>query len=258
MSEEKKAVQTQFGKSAAGYVGSDIHAKGQDLTWLVQEVKARVPRPLLALDVATGTGHTAFALREYVPRVVGFDLTAEMLEQAQREAAARGLDNLSWMMGDAENIPLPDHLFDVVTLRIAAHHFPHPLQAFQECRRLLAPGGIFILVDNVAPDDPDVDRLYNQVEKWRDPSHGRVYTEGQWSEMLQQAGFLTVEVTHRWQNRVKMDHWFARAHTTDESKKLVHNTLQQANPEQQQLLGFDPVCEHPEFILRKAMWVATR
>lgn len=258
MSEEKKAVKTQFGRAATGYVGSDIHAKGKDLSWLVQAVKARVPRPLLALDVATGTGHTAFALRECVPRVVGYDLTSEMLEQAEQEAAVRGLDNLTWMMGDAENIPLPDHLFDVVTLRIAAHHFPQPVQAFRECRRLLVPSGIFILVDNVTPDDPDTDHLYNQVEKWRDPSHGRVNTEGQWSEMLHQAGFSAVEVLHRWQNRVEMDNWFARAHTTDQAKEQVRKALQQASPEQQQMLGYDPNSEHPEIILRKAMWVATR
>jgi ubiquinone/menaquinone biosynthesis C-methylase UbiE len=256
LSIEKDGVKIQFGKTASQYVESAIHAKGKDLGWLVQVIQERLSQPLLALDIATGTGHTAFALRGCVPRVVGLDLTEEMIHQAKQEAGKRGLDNLTWMIGDAEAIPLPDRLFDVVTCRIAAHHFPDPLEAFQESYRVLQEGGLFILVDNVAPDDPDLDRLYNQVEALRDPSHGRVYTESKWSDWLQRAGFSSVEVRHRWENRMEMGVWFDRANTSEQAREQAWQSLVNARPEQQQILGFNP--DKGIWTLRKAMWLAEK
>ncbi|MDR6225857.1 class I SAM-dependent methyltransferase [Desmospora profundinema] len=257
MSREKERVKVQFGSTASGYVESEIHAKGQDLKWLVQAVKAHQPQPLLALDVATGTGHTAFALRQCVSRVVGLDLTEGMLEQAKRAAKERNLDNLVWMMGDAEDIPMPDGLFDVVTCRIAAHHFPEPLRAFQQCHRLLRDGGLFILVDNVSPADPTTEVLYNQVEKWRDPSHGWVFTESRWSDLLRRVGFSQVEVLHRWENQMQIEPWLDRAHTPQEVRERIRTVLKGASVEQQQMLGFRHG-DSLEWIMRKAMWLATK
>src|SRR5437660_1270317 len=62
----------------------------------------------LALDVATGTGNTAFALAPRVRRVVGLDLTREMLDEARRVAAERTITNLDWVIGDASHLPFQD------------------------------------------------------------------------------------------------------------------------------------------------------
>ncbi|SFJ90623.1 class I SAM-dependent methyltransferase [Thermoflavimicrobium dichotomicum] len=258
MTDNKERVKKSFGENAANYVMSEIHAKGKDLTWIVEEVKKHVPQPHLALDIATGAGFTAFALSTCVGRVIGLDLTTEMLQVAQRQAEQFQCTNVTWMIGDAENISLPDQLFDVVTCRIAAHHFPHPEKAFQEVYRLLVPKGIFILIDNYAPADPSVEALLNRVETLRDPSHGHVYTLEKWSQLLGQAGFSKVEELKKWENHVDLDPWFRRMNTPAVEREKVFEALNQATKKQQQTLGYDPKSSSPQIILRKCMWLAQK
>jgi len=114
-------VRDSFRNVAANYARSTFHASSVRL----QEVfdLAR-PRPGdLALDVATGTGNTAFALAPHLRRVIGLDVTREMLDQARRIAAERGIANADWVIGDAMHLPFQDETFDVYTVRAAPHHF---------------------------------------------------------------------------------------------------------------------------------------
>ena len=99
MDNAKEKAKKQFERSGLNYRDSAIHAKGQDLEWIAEEV-GRCPSPLLALDIATGAGHTAFALSRCVRRVVGCDLTPKMLHIAAEEAERRGIDNVTWAEGD--------------------------------------------------------------------------------------------------------------------------------------------------------------
>ncbi|SDC61665.1 Methyltransferase domain-containing protein [Melghirimyces thermohalophilus] len=90
----KRQVQQQFQQSASGYLNSSIHASGADLDWIAKEVEAH-PSPSLALDLATGTGHTAFVLSRFCRRVIGYDLTPEMRDIAAQEAGRREIDNIT-------------------------------------------------------------------------------------------------------------------------------------------------------------------
>jgi ubiquinone/menaquinone biosynthesis C-methylase UbiE len=258
MDTNKEKVKSQFGLVASGYVHSEIHAKGQDLKWIVEEIHEHHPYPLLALDVATGTGHTAFALSTCVGRVIGMDLTPQMIHFAQQEATRLQLSNVTWMIGDAEQIPLPDRLIDIATCRIAAHHFAQPLQAFKEIHRVLSPKGIFILIDNYSPDLPEAEHLFNQIERLRDPSHVHVHPIQQWSKMIQEAGFSTVQSVKTWQNLISLENWIERAKTPNQRRKQIVGLLTNASKDLQQLLGFDPASEIPQIVLRKSMWIAKR
>ncbi|MBA4496039.1 class I SAM-dependent methyltransferase [Paenactinomyces guangxiensis] len=258
MTDKKQLVKNQFGQTAPGYLHSEIHAKGKDLKWLTEEIIRVHPHPLLALDIATGAGHTAFALSSCVQRVVGLDLTSEMVETAKKEAERLGIQHVTWMVGDAEKISFPDRLFDIVTCRIAAHHFPSPLQAFKEVHRLLISNGLFILIDNYVPSDPEIERLYNEIELLRDPSHVHVYTLEKWSALLTEAGFSSVRPAKTWSNTIQLDGWFDRAATPLSHREKVIERLSGTPEEQQQVLGYDPKSKIPELILRKCMWVATK
>jgi ubiquinone/menaquinone biosynthesis C-methylase UbiE len=124
----KILVKQQFGASSRAYATSDIHARGESLDILLAEIK---PQPdWTALDVATGAGHTALAVAPLVKHVVAYDLTEEMLETAAELAARRSLTNLETRLGDAESLPFGDRSFDLVTCRLAFHHFPNPTRAF--------------------------------------------------------------------------------------------------------------------------------
>jgi ubiquinone/menaquinone biosynthesis C-methylase UbiE len=201
----KSLVQAQFGANAAKYATSTVHAKGASLARLVELVG---PKPeWAALDVATGAGHTALAFAPHVASVIASDLTPEMLAEAAKLAAERGLKNVSTAAADAEALPFADGTFDLVTCRIAPHHFPDIALFVSEVGRVLKPGGTFALVDNVAPDaetTPGFDKAalrdagltYNAFEKIRDPSHGRALTTAEWREIVSDAGLAIRHVEH--------------------------------------------------------------
>ena len=201
----KSLVQAQFGANAAKYATSAVHAKGASLARLVELVG---PTPdWTALDIATGAGHTALAFAPYLASVIASDLTPEMLVEAAKLAEARGFKNMSTTEADAENLPFADDFFNLVTCRIAPHHFPDIPAFVSEVQRVLKPGGTFALVDNVAPDAEttpgfsksdlrDAGITYNAFEKIRDPSHGRALTTAEWREIVADAGLSISHAEH--------------------------------------------------------------
>ena len=206
MSDDAKSlVQAQFGANAAKYSTSTVHAKGASLQRLVDLV---APKPTWsALDIATGAGHTALAFAPHVKDVIASDLTPEMLVEAGKLAAARGLTNFSTAAADAEQLPFNAAQFDLVTCRIAPHHFPNIPAFVREVARVLKPGGTFALVDNVTPDAEttpgytaaelsDAGAVYNSFEKIRDPSHGRALSTAEWRDEVSKAGLRIRNVEH--------------------------------------------------------------
>src|SRR5262249_22340513 len=117
----KTLVQEQFGKTAASYLTSTPHALGKSLERLVALTSPQ--KSWEALDVATGGGQFAYAFAPYVGRVCATDITQEMLELVKADAQKRGLSNIRTAYAKAEALPFEDHSFDLVTCRIAPHHF---------------------------------------------------------------------------------------------------------------------------------------
>jgi ubiquinone/menaquinone biosynthesis C-methylase UbiE len=185
----KKKVQEQFGAHAASYATSEVHAQGASLAKLLELVE---PQPdWHMLDVATGAGHTAAAFGPFVESVVATDITLEMLAQTEKLAGARQLANISTETADAEALPYDDASFDLVTCRIAAHHFADIPAFIRESARVLRPAGILAVVDNIVPQGPVGDYI-NAFEKLRDPSHERCWSREEWHEELEKAGFSIV------------------------------------------------------------------
>lgn len=186
-------VRKQFAPVAANYVTSSFHSSPELLDEVIRlaEPNARD----LALDVATGTGNTALALAPHVKRVTGLDLTPEMLDQARRIAAERGVANVDWVLGDAEKLPFPDALFDLYTARAAPHHFHDLGAALREAFRVLKPGGRACFIDCSAPSAAR-DHLH-RVEMLRDASHVRSLTLAEWRFELEQAGFRVEKASLR-------------------------------------------------------------
>jgi len=183
-------VRAQFGAAAQSYVTSASHAKGDDLRRLLQIAAPNGTERLL--DVATGGGHTALAFSPLVKAVTAIDLTPPMLEAAAAHAAARGATNITFAVADAERLPFADSTFEIVTARIAPHHFANPEAFVRETARVLVPGGLFLLDDNMVPEDDELDAFMNRFEQWRDPSHVRAYRPSQWRAWLAASGLHVV------------------------------------------------------------------
>lgn len=187
MEEIKKSAQRVFGERAARYTTSSVHADPQVLARLVARA---MPRPdWRALDIATGSGHTALALAPHVRSVVATDLTAEMLAETRGLRDARGIANVPLVRADAERLPFKAGAFELVACRRAAHHFPNIERALGEMRRVLVPGGRLVIDDRSGPEDDAADDLMNRLDVLHDESHVRQYRPGRWRELLTAAGF---------------------------------------------------------------------
>jgi SAM-dependent methyltransferase len=204
----KALVQSQFGAAAQRYVTSPSHARGDDLALMVELAQPAAHEQ--ALDIATGGGHTALAFAAHVRSVVASDLTAPMLVAAARHIAERGVSNITFAGADAEALPFTDASFDLVTSRIAPHHFPQPQRFVEEVARVLRPGGRFVLNDNMAPEDPELDAFMNRFEAWRDPSHVRAYTVSEWQGWIAQAGLCLEHSEALASKRYPFQDWVAR------------------------------------------------
>ncbi len=195
-------VRSRFAAVAANYTTSFFHADPERWREIVDLTQ---PRPAdLVLDIATGTGNTAFALAPHVARVVGLDLTPEMLSQARRVAAEREEANVDWVIGDAGALPFADAVFDLTTVRAAPHHFPDLDLSLQEAARVLKPGGRACFIDCSGPRAAR-DHLH-AVELARDPSHRRAYTVEEWSGRIEAAG-LVVETAELRELEWDFDSW---------------------------------------------------
>ncbi|OEH93577.1 class I SAM-dependent methyltransferase [Bacillus solimangrovi] len=222
----KKDVQKQFGRSADSYVTSKGHRKGKDLKKLVEI--AQTNRTEQALDIATGGGHTANALAPFVQKVIAMDLTIEMLTAAEEFITSNGHHNVDFVQGDAEKLPFSDGLFDIVSCRIAAHHFPNIETFISEVHRVLKNGGQLLLDDNVASEVDEFDQFYNHIEKVRDYSHYRAWKKSEWLQMLEVKGFEIQEL-HRFEKQFEFHNWCERMHLSDVEKQALNELMMQSS-----------------------------
>ena len=132
--------------------GWDIAAASYESLWQAQIAhaqsemiaRARLERGDRVLDVACGTGLVAFAAAEAVGpegRVVGVDLSGEMVDVARNRAVEQDVRNASFARMDAESLDLPDASFDVAFCALGLMYIPSPRRAVHEIRRVVRPGG---------------------------------------------------------------------------------------------------------------------
>ena len=159
-------VRQQFSQHAKYYAESQGHSEGKTLGVLVDFAEPNSTEKVL--DIATGTGFTAFAFAPKVSHVTATDLTPAMLDQAKTLADERGLQNIDFQVTPAEALPFEEESFDLVTCRIAPHHFQDVPQFLSETYRVLYPGGLFCMVDSVCPESERLIEWQNRVENLRD------------------------------------------------------------------------------------------
>lgn len=228
----------QFDAQAAHYATSNAHASGPSLALLLA---LAAPRPDdEVLDVATGTGHTAFALAPRVRHVTGLDISAGMLAQARQRARSEGQRNLTFVEGDAERLPQADSSLSLVTSRHAPHHFHDAGRFLREARRVLRPGGRLLLADQITPTP----ELHEWVDRWHrahDPSHHCQRTIMEWRALAAEAALQIVE-ERQCAYRLDFASWTRTGGCTVERLAQLHALARDATPQVRAALGleFDP------------------
>ena len=136
------------------------------------ELLVELARPTAAdsvLDVACGPGLVACEFAPHSGRVTGIDITPAMIAEAGRRGRELQLDNLTWTVGDALQLPFGDDSFSLVVTRYSLHHFLEPGRVLAEMVRVCRPGGRVLVADVAMP--PSKVAAYDRMELMRDPSH---------------------------------------------------------------------------------------
>jgi len=107
-----------------------------------------VPHGAAVLDVGCGGGQIALALAETRPdlSITGLDLNAHQVARAKRRAQRRGID-VSFVQGDALELPFADRSFDAVYSIASIKHWPGQSRGLRECLRVLRPNGLLFVVE---------------------------------------------------------------------------------------------------------------
>jgi SAM-dependent methyltransferase len=185
-----------WSERAERYRESPTHAAGADLDLLIAWAE---PGPdVRALDVATGGGHVARRLREAGSEVVTADRAPGMRPD---------------LVCPAEDLPFADDSFDVVTVRIAPHHFDDVGAAVRELARVTRDR---VVIEDTLYESEEMEAAY----RLHDPTHVRCYTEAEWRELLERAG-LRVEAVEILETRRPLETWLARTGSVgDEAERL--------------------------------------
>jgi ubiquinone/menaquinone biosynthesis C-methylase UbiE len=228
---EEKAREV-FGERAAFYTTSTAHTDPQVLARVVEI--ANPQKHWNVLDIATGSGHTAFALAPYVTSIIGIDITPEMLQEAETLKRERSIRNVTFQTGDVHHLPFHDGSFNLVTCRRAAHHFSNIAGALKEIHRVLTSGGRFVVDDRSVPEDEFADRCMNQLDTYHDESHVREYRPSEWRNMLQDAGFQ-IEVVEPYTRHRPLSSLTRGVSAENVSK--IKDTLDRMTPEQRAIFS---------------------
>jgi SAM-dependent methyltransferase len=177
-----------WSQRADAFRDSPTHREGPDLDLLVEWCE---PAPdVKVLDVATGGGHVARRLRERGCTVVTVDPAPGMKAD---------------VVAPADHLPFEDGSFDVVTCRIAAHHFPDIAAAVEEMARV--SNRLLVIEDNLFRGEQ-----VEEAERLRDPTHVRCYSEDEWKELVTRVGF-EVEQVEQFDRRQSVEAWLERVET---------------------------------------------
>jgi ubiquinone/menaquinone biosynthesis C-methylase UbiE len=248
-------VQRQFGAHAQNYVTSAVHAQGESLDRMVALTQ---PQPhWRVLDIGAGGGHTALAFAPHVREVVASDITVEMLAAAEKFIRGKGFTNVIFREAEAGALPFADGEFDLVTCRLAAHHFPDCAQFVRETARVLKPGGLAALIDNVTPPNGVAARHINAFEKLRDPSHGWQYTIADWEAFHQAAGF-TVLASETFRKPMDFDDYCERLSVPPHTRQQLRVMLRHAPASAREALAPEFVGDRITFTLTEVLLVARR
>jgi ubiquinone/menaquinone biosynthesis C-methylase UbiE len=221
-------VRKNFGQRASEYRLSSTHNNPADLERMINLLKPASED--IALDVATGGGHTAIALAKNIKQVVALDITPEMLTEAKIASSQEAISNIVFRAEDVHNLNISDSQFDIVASRFAVHHFFEVNRALREMCRVLKPGGKFYILDCSVFDGEEPEKEINRIELLRDSFHQCSYSPRVWDQLLKELP-LTIDHTFLYKEQYELPQWFDRMGTDQNSREEIFRILNSLSAE---------------------------
>lgn len=223
----QKAADEQFSSRSSHYSKGHILENVDDLK-MALKYASPLPAIARALDIASGAGHAGLHLASIGCDVTLSDLSLAMLQRCGESAAGKGL-RINRCRHTAEALPYADATFDLVTCRIAAHHFSCPASFIMEVARVLKIGGKFILIDGSCADQhPVAEEWLHKVEKFRDPSHNRFVTPEKWDWLCRESGLSLLNSTLIPKKQPDLEWYFRVSNTTEVNRAKVMDLIDKA------------------------------
>jgi arsenite methyltransferase len=149
----------------------------------------------VVLDLGSGGGIDCFLAAQRVGesgRVIGVDMTAEMIDLARRNREKLGAENVEFRLGEIEHLPVPDDSVDVIISNCVINLSPDKPQVFREAFRVLKPGGR-LAVSDIMSDAPMPEELLANMDSWAACVSGAL-AEADYVAAIEAAGFTDVNV----------------------------------------------------------------
>jgi ubiquinone/menaquinone biosynthesis C-methylase UbiE len=185
MRDQKSISREYYDKLAPNY---DQHSHARYLEKLYDEIVATANEWSFdsALDVGCGTGSLLAMLKDGCEELAGADISAEMIEEAKKRLG----EDVDLKVADSENLPWRDNSFALVVCTGSFHHYPAPLKALSEMRRVLKKDGHLIIADPRMPFP--MRQLANLFVRFSREGAVRLYTEAELGGMMREVGFTEV------------------------------------------------------------------
>ena len=204
------AIQKAFTQQAPGFESSRMNFTKQEyLDYAISKICPAKSDSVL--EAAAGTCVCGRAIAPYTGSVTCLDLTPAMLSIGKAEAEKNGISNISFVLGDAAELPFLDSSFDIVFSRLAFHHFPAAEQPFAEMVRVLKPGGRLVMIDMEAAEE-GLRRVEDEIEILRDPSHIHTLSKAEMLALYEKHG-LAVDVCDTVRMPMKLQNWLEHTKT---------------------------------------------
>jgi len=161
----------------------------------------------VVLDLGSGGGIDCFlAARQVGPqgRVIGLDMTPEMIRLARQNAKKMEINNVEFRYGEMEEMPLPDESVDVIISNCVINLSPDKDKVFSEAYRVLRPGGR-LTVSDIVTYGPLPEAVRSNLEAWAGCVAGAL-DESAYLDKIRQAGFTQTEVMER--SVAETEQWF--------------------------------------------------
>ena len=251
------AGQATFSANAERFSSSSVHKTAG----LAESVRRRFSGAIRIADVGCGAGHWGRQLHFSGDQLTYIDPSSRMLELCHENARVAGIPDVRAFQVSGCEIDKTEGPYDLVTTRLAFHHFPDPIAVLRSMAGALAPGGQVVLLDLAPPEDDRMRRIHDRLEYLHDPSHIRTWTRAELERWFEEMDMETevVSAAHlESPEGIEIERWFSFTQTSSENQKEIRRMLTEFDRNELESLGFSRQNNNYRYHARSLALAATR